>query len=366
MDNSWYQIANLDAIPSPAVAVYPERIRRNIRRAIEIARGPEHLRPHIKTHKCGEIVRMHLEEGVTKFKCSTLAEAEMAAKAGAPDVLIAYQLADPNLERLQSLRCKYPATRFAAICDNEQSARSLSESARQSSSPLPVFIDLNCGMGRTGIAPGDEAFGLYKLINGLPGLKLAGLHAYDGQIHDADYSTRAREYEQAFGPVLAFRKRLEEAGLIVPALVAGGTPTFPFHAAAGDRECSPGTYVFWDFGYQRYQELDFQIAALLITRVISKPAPNRLCLDLGYKAVASENPPPRVQFLNLPGAVPVMHNEEHLVLETPEASQWNIGDVLFGVPRHVCPSIALYDRVYPIVNGRAESPWPIEARQRNI
>jgi D-serine deaminase-like pyridoxal phosphate-dependent protein len=138
------------------------------------------------------------------------------------------------------------------------------------------------------------------------------------------------------------------------------------HARQQDRECSPGTYVFWDFGYQRYADLDFQIAALVVTRIISKPTPNCLCLDLGHKSIASENPQPRVQFLNLPNAVAVMHSEEHLVIKTHDTPDWNIGDVLYGVPRHICPTVALHDLCYPVVNGTAGEPWPIEARRRKI
>jgi D-serine deaminase-like pyridoxal phosphate-dependent protein len=171
---------------------------------------------------------------------------------------------------------------------------------------------------------------------------------------------------EAFAPVAALRSRIEAAGYPGSNLVAGGTPTFPFHARHEDRECSPGTYVFWDFGYQQYTDMNFEIAAVVIARVISKPAVNRLCIDLGYKAIASENPPPRVQFINLPNARAVMHSEEHLVLETPEAGVWKISDILYGVPRHICPTIALHDRVHPVVNGIAGEPWRIEARSRTL
>jgi D-serine deaminase-like pyridoxal phosphate-dependent protein len=108
------------------------------------------------------------------------------------------------------------------------------------------------------------------------------------------------------------------------------------------------------------------MAAVIFTGVNSNPEHNRLCLDLGHKSVASENPQPRVQFLNLQNAIPVMHSEEHLVIETPEAANWKIGDVLYGVPRHICPTVALHDFCYPVINGSAGAPWPIEARRRKI
>ncbi|HEV8544126.1 MAG TPA: D-TA family PLP-dependent enzyme [Verrucomicrobiae bacterium] len=366
MDKLWYKVSNVASIPSPALLVYPERIAENIRRAIQIAGGPERLRPHIKTHKCSEVLRLHLATGIKKFKCATIAEAEMAARAAAPDVLIAAQLAGPNLKRLEALRRAFPRTVFATIADNGQTIRDLSKTPDTLDHPLPVYLDINCGMDRTGIYSTQDAFNLYALISRLPGLIPAGLHVYDGHIHDADLGLRESRCEEAFAPVEKLRSVLEGNGLSVPTMVAGGTPTFPIHARHPHRESSPGTYVFWDFGYQQFADLDFQPAAVLLTRVISKPTPNRLCLDLGHKAVASENPHPRVQFLGFTDAAAVTHSEEHLVIATAQAPQWQVGDVLYGIPRHICPTVALHDFAHPVTNGIAGAPWKIEARQRQI
>jgi D-serine deaminase-like pyridoxal phosphate-dependent protein len=366
MDKNWYNVSNIAAIPTPALVVYPDRVRENIRRAISIVGDPQRLRPHIKTHKCGEIIRMHLELGVTKFKCATIAEAEMAAAAGAKDILLGAQLVGPNVRRFGELREKFPLTLFATICDSLEICQELSDLGKAQREPVRVYLDLNCGMDRTGIVPGSQAAELYRTFAALPSLSAAGVHAYDGHIHDGDLAVRQKQFEQFNKALVDFRVELINQGLPVPTTVASGTPTFALHARQPDRECSPGTYVFWDFGYQRYADLDFQIAALVVTRVISKPASNHLCLDLGHKSIASENPQPRVQFLNLPNAMPVMHSEEHLVVETPEAANWNVGDVLYGVPRHICPTVALHDACHPVVNGIAEEPWPIEARRRKI
>jgi D-serine deaminase-like pyridoxal phosphate-dependent protein len=314
---------------------------------------------------------MHFDLGVAKFKCATIAEAEMCAAAGGKNVLIAAQLVGPNLARFANLRRRFPDTTFSTICDSPEIATALSALAKYHletgiREPISVFLDLNCGMDRTGIIPDDKALDLYRLISTLPGLKVAGLHAYDGHIHDADLSSREAQFQKFNESLTQFRARVVQAGLSVPYTIASGTPTFGLHARHNDRECSPGTYVFWDFGYQKFTDLEFNIAALVLTRVISKPTPNRLCVDLGHKAIAAENPQPRVQFLNLPHATPVMHSEEHLVLETPDAANWNVGDVLYGVPRHICPTVALHDFCYPVENSVAGDPWPIEARRRKI
>src|SRR4030095_9484081 len=164
-----------------------------------------------------------------------------------------------------------------------------------------------------------------------------------------DLATRTAQCEAAFSGVLTLRARLLENGLPVPRLVAGGTPTFAIHARHTDRELRPGPCVLWDFGYgDKFPDLPFEVAALLLTRVVSKPGTNRLCLDLGHKAVAAENPQPRVRLLELPDANAIVHSEEHLVIETPRANEFHIGQCLHGIPRHICPTVALHSHAWVI------------------
>ena len=153
----------------------------------------------------------------------------------------------------------------------------------------------------------------------------------------------------------------------VPRVVVGGTPTFPVHARRPGVELSPGTCIFWDAGYgSQLPDLPFRPAALVLTRVVSRPGANRLCLDLGHKAIASENPHPRVQLLNLPDATPVMHSEEHLVVETPHAGRFAVGDACYGVPWHICPTVALYGTAVVVHGHSATDRWRIVARERAL
>lgn len=364
---SWHQVTNVADVPSPALLIYPDRVESNLRKMIAIAGGAARLRPHVKTHKLPEIVRMQMELGLDKFKCATIAEAEMVAGCGAPHILLAYQPVGPNVRRLIELIAKFPATRFAAIVDNDASIRAVALAANARKISVELLVDLDCGMHRTGVTPGPEAIELYRLIASLPGAVPGGLHAYDGHIHDHDPATRTAVALAALAPVNAFRAELERQGLSVPRTVVGGTPTFPIHACDTSYECSPGTSILWDAGYgDQLPDLDFVPAALVLTRVISKPGANLLCLDLGHKAIASENPHPRVQLLELPEAVPVMHNEEHLVVETPRAAEFAIGDVLYGIPWHICPTVALHARAVVIRSGLAAAHWPILARDRAL
>ena len=366
-NTSWYDVANIADVPSPALLIYPDRVETNVRRMIAMAGGTARLRPHIKTHKLPELMRMQLRLGITQFKCATIAEAEMAANCGAPDVLIGYQPVGPNAVRMLQLVQQFPKTRFTAVADDEAAIRVLSGFFHSSSATLRLMLDLDCGMHRCGIEPGPRALDLYRLIASLPGLEPAGLHIYDGHIHDADPVVRAGSCKKAFAPVFEFRNQLEAAGLPVPVIVAGGTPTFPMHAQCVEVQCSPGTCVLWDFGYDdKLRDMDFLIAALVLTRVISKPGGNRLCLDLGHKSIASENPHPRARFLGFEDAEFITHSEEHLVIETPRAGGLEVGSPLYGVPRHICPTVALHAEAVVIQNGRAEARWKIAARDRRL
>ena len=291
----------------------------------------------------------------------------MTASCGAQDVLLAYQPVGPNVGRLVQLAKAFPNVKFSAIADDPQILQALSAAAVQGGVQLEILLDIDCGMHRSGVEPGAKALEIYRLLTSLPSLKPAGLHAYDGHIHDRDLPARVEACKKAFAPVETLRKQLISAGLPVPTVVAGGTPTFPIHAADTGVECSPGTCLLWDAGYTaKLPDMMFLPAALLLTRVVSKPGASRLCLDLGHKAVASENPHPRVQLLELPDAKAVMHSEEHLVVETAQANRFPVGACLYGVPWHICPTVALHSEAVVIRNGQAEARWPILARARRL
>jgi D-serine deaminase-like pyridoxal phosphate-dependent protein len=364
---AWFAIRNLAEVPSPSLLVYPDRVEENVRRMIAATGDVRRLRPHMKTHKMPALIRMQLAQGITKFKCATIAEAEMTASCGAPDVLLAYQPVGPNAVRMVQLARQYPDTRFSAVVDDEAAIRRLSEIFSAQGLTLTLLLDMDCGMHRCGIEPGPHALELYQLIIGLAGLNAGGLHAYDGHLHGSDPVARAAACDAAFAPIFAFRNQLKQAGLSVPTVVAGGTPTFPMHARRTEVECSPGTCVFWDFGYaDTLGDMDFLVAALVLTRVVSQPGGNRLCLDLGHKSIAAENPHPRVRLIGLEDATFVTHSEEHLVIQTPRAGEFKVGDALFGIPRHICPTVALHAEAVVVRERRSVDRWKVAARERRL
>ena len=363
----WYTINNAETIDTPALVVYPERVKENIELLKSMVSGVEWLRPHVKTHKMAEVTQLLLQAGITKFKCATIAEAEMLGMAGAPDVLLAYQPVGPKIERLLHLTEAYPATQFSCIIDNQASAAAIAVIFKGAQRELPVFIDLNVGMNRTGIKPGPEVIDLYLACQEMAGIKAIGLHAYDGHLRDRDFEERKRKSDAAFAPVLALAAEIKKLGLKDPVLVAGGSPTFPIHARRNGVECSPGTFIFWDWGYsQQLPEQKFKFGALVLTRVISKLDEETLCLDLGHKSVAAENPFPRVIFLNASGVEAISQSEEHLVVKVNPADNYQVGDIFYGVPIHICPTCALYEQAYVVEEGQVKTTWKVISRNRFI
>jgi D-serine deaminase-like pyridoxal phosphate-dependent protein len=367
--NSVYTIADTSAVFSPALIFYKDLIRRNIARLIEIAGGPQRLRPHVKTHKTREIVRMELEAGITRHKCATLAEAEMLAGCGVRDVFLAYNMVGPNCGRLARLAQTYPDCRFAVTADHSAAVEALSVALAAARQTVDIILDLDVGQHRTGIAPGAEAVALYEQIARLPSLRPGGLHVYDGHNHQESRAEREAAVRQLLEPVGALRSQLEKIGLPVPRVVAGGTPTFPVFACLDwpGLECAPGTCILHDHGYgSRYSDLTgFTPAALLLTRVMSRPTATRVTLDLGYKAIASDPPAgKRCVLLDIPAYEAVLQNEEHLVIETAAAARFKPGDEVYAVPTHVCPTCAMHRQAYVVEAGKIIGRWEIVARDR--
>jgi D-serine deaminase-like pyridoxal phosphate-dependent protein len=379
----WYTISNIAELDTPALVVYPDRVHRNIRRAIEMVGDPARLRPHVKTHKSPQVTRMMLEAGIKRFKCATIAEAEMLAREGVADVLLAYQPVGPKTERLVALTRKFPNTIFSCLIDNAEAARAMAAVFDAAGLEILVWLDINVGMDRTGIAPGAEALALYRHAVELQGIDPVGLHAYDGHIRDVDPVARAKRCDAAFSSVLSLREAIGPDGRFIdvaagaapelPRIIAGGSPTFPIHARrAAEIQCSPGTFVYWDKGYgDQFPDQPFEPAALVVTRVISIRGETRLCLDLGHKSISAENEiTKRVGFLNGPGLTPVGQSEEHLVVETTieddPSRSFAIGDVFYGIPYHICPTVALYERAFIVEYGRVGADWFNIARDRKL
>lgn len=369
MTVSRYQIHDPSAIPSPALLFYPELIRSNLNRMVQIAGGPERLRPHDKTHKTREILQLALGMGIRKHKVATLAEAEMAGQTGVPDVFLAYPLVGPNCERFARLVRTYPQTRFLACVDDPEALSRL-DAALKAGPPGEVVMDLDVGQHRTGVSHPTQAVMLYERIARCSFLRCGGLHAYDGHNNHPDSEQRRRTVTEIVHRLEEISDVLHRKGLPVPRIIAGGTPSFPFWAAASlpNLECSPGTCVLHDHGYQsKFPDLDMTIAAALLGRVVSRPTPERVTLDLGTKALGSDPPlASRIALWDVPEHRIAGHYEEHLILESPHAQRFRLGQEVYGSPAHICSTVALYREALVVEHGQVVDRWPILARDRQL
>lgn len=367
MEGNWYEIQNDHEIATPALLVYPDRITYNIKRMIEIAGDVNRLRPHVKTYKNAEIIRMQQAYGIHKFKCATIAEAELLAQCMAEDVLIAMQLVGQNVTRFYELVKTYPETKFSTLVDDLGHAKLLSDISCQNGLITPMWLDINVGMNRTGIIPDKSAQELYKYLSVNKHIQAMGFHVYDGHLRDSDFEQRKNQCDASFGSVLQLKEDLSAQGINVDTIIAGGSPSFPIHALRKDVELSPGTVLLWDAGYgKRFPEMDMQVAAVLISRVLSKPVEGIITSDLGHKSIAPEMNFPRIELLNAKDLEQVSQSEEHFVFKTNQWESYKIGDLIYGIPMHICPTVAKYQYLQVVKSAKVVGRWKVGARGQKI
>ncbi len=358
-----YDFDRQNEICSPGLVFYTDLIEKNISKMIEMAGGAQNLWPHIKTHKCSELVKMQMAKGIMRFKTATIVEAQMVASCGALHVMLAYPLVGPNMKRFKNLCDSYKETKFYAVADDLTQVRLLSECFSKEN-PINLLIDVNLGQERTGVNL-DRLEEFYAQCQKIDAVKLMGLHCYDGHRHEKSFSQRMYEVEKTDNALREVLKNLSDCEI----LVLGGTPSFPCHVKTMENAYfSPGTLVLHDYGYAKsYPDMDFNIGAAILTRVISHPTKNTFTIDLGTKAVSCDSKDIRAVIFGMEYAKTIMHNEEHMVLQLDDKDlQYmpEIGTELFALPWHICPAVALYNKVAQVENGKFIKYLDIDARDR--
>lgn len=366
---SVYAFVGQEQVASPQLVFYPEIIRENIRIMKALAGDPGRLWPHIKTHKSKDVTALLVSEGIRRFKCATISELEMAADAGAEALVLAYPLVGPNIERFLSVREAFPEVRFYAIGDSIEALTALGRAALSYGRPVDVLLDTDMGQHRTGI-PVSEITAAYTAYSKIEGIRLCGLHCYDGHRHESNAEIRMAGAKGEDTLLVHAVEVLKEKGYRMDIVILGGTPSFPCHQETTSFYLSPGTCVIQDAGYQAaYPDLPFTPAAAVLTRVVSRPTKDTFTVDLGTKAVASDPLEARAVIDGMPFARMLMHNEEHMVFQVSEAHIADIpgiGTELFAVPTHICPTAALYPYAETVCGGRLCGQWEITARNRRI
>ena len=367
MADHWYKVQDPALVNSPSLFVYPERIEENIRKMISISGSVSNLRPHIKTHKIAEIVQMQQRHGIQKFKCATIAEAELLGQCKAHDVLLAMQTVGANINRFFDLMDAYPESRFSTLVDNETTLSQLAEKAALKNKILRLYLDINSGMNRTGCIPNEKAAALYAAMENNPNVAAQGLHVYDGHIRNSNLQERTEVCDAAFKKILELKEVIKKNGILVPEIIAGGSPSFPIHAKRTGVDASPGTTLLWDARYSElFPDMPFLHAAVLFIRIISKPAKDILCFDLGHKSVACEMGFPRVRIFGLEDSEQIGQSEEHLVVRTQQAGEFEVGDGFYAIPIHICPTVAKYEEVLTVTDRKITGSWKVAARNQKI
>ena len=362
-----YHLTDEERILTPRLIFYPDIIRENTRLAIEMAGGAARLWPHVKSHKTAQLIDMQREMGIDRFKCATLSEADMVASRGAGHVLLAYPLVGPNIERFLDIAQAYPRTVFYALEDSFPALEALNAACARRNITMNWLLDVNVGMDRTGV-PMDRAADFAHRASTLENVRFVGLHCYDGQNHQPGREERDAAVSALEPEIDRIRRALQDRGIDAPIVISGGSPTFPCHAEQGEGQyLSPGTVFQWDWGYMTaFPDLPFRPGAVILTRVVSHPAPGVFTLDAGSKAISADFAG-RGHLILSRGAEMLFQSEEHWVFRTPpgrEDERPEIGRAMYVIPGHICPTTALYDRVFVAKNGKIVDEWAVAARYR--
>jgi D-serine deaminase-like pyridoxal phosphate-dependent protein len=362
-----YALNNTENLISPALIYYKDIILDNTKRIIEMAGGPQVLWPHVKSHKTHEMIRMQIELGINRFKCATIAEAEMTADAGAEFIILAYPLIGPNIPRYLQLAANYPQTVFYAIGDDFEQLSALAGQALKAGMVMNVLIDVDTGMFRTGVSL-DLLESLYERCCNLKGISLKGLHCYDGHRIDHDFSIRKALVDESDKTVLLARESIRKRGFECDLLVMGGTPSFPCRIKNDGFYLSPGTIFIGDWGYYtKFPDLAFNPGAAIFSRVVSHQSGHTFTLDLGHKGIAADPAMERGIIAGLNEAKSVFQSEEHWVFSLVQTMELPpIGSSQYIIPTHICPTSALYPQIEIAQGGKIIEQWQVSARNRRI
>ncbi|NKB70395.1 MAG: hypothetical protein GKR89_25270 [Candidatus Latescibacteria bacterium] len=369
LEHQDYKVADPDAFETPAMLVFDHLVDHNIQSLCAMADGAHNLMVHVKTHKSADITARQLQAGIAGFKCAILKELEMVLEAGAPHAILAYPMVQARkVERFADLSKTYDQARAYAVVSAPLHFDLLDQVATQRQQTLRVMLDLDVGMHRTGVATGDSALALYRAIDQHPFLEAAGIHAYDGHDHRPDAEGRQQAAQVHIDEIHTLKGQLEEAGLPVPLLVAGGSYSFLYYARTQGMYGSPGTSIYWDLnGVRGMPDMPFRYAALVLTQVVDRhPQQQTFTTDLGHKAIAGDPPQEyRASLLGREDAELIVQNEEHGVFRTSDPLP-EIGDYILAAPGHVCATIVRHPGSYIVdAAGDLIDYYPHTARDRS-
>ena len=364
-----YEVQDSRALSTPSLLIYTEMIEANITAALRMMNGDaRRWRPHLKTAKLGYTMRRLVARGIKTAKCATTLELVAAIESGMEDVLVAFPLMGPNAGRVREIAAAHPERRISTLIESADQIDAWRASA------VGVFVDLNPGMDRTGMAE-DNFDNVRDLIDQVQkaGLRFCGLHHYDGQIKNADplAAAVAREGYSRLVELVAYLKRW---GIEVKEAITSGTPAMPhalnfapFSQGEFVHRVSPGTIVYNDrSSLKELPDYGFLPAALVLSTVVSRPRDNRVTCDAGHKAVSADAGLPTCDVMGRPGLMGLKPSEEHLPIEVLSGERPSLGELLYLLPAHVCPTVNNFDKAVLVRDGKVDGIVPVTARGREV
>ena len=351
----------LAEVDTPALVLDLDPFERNLRRLMESVAGRVRVRAHAKTHKCPEIARLQIAAGAIGVCCQKVSEAEAMVEGGIDDVLISNEVV--GAAKLARLAILSKRARIGVCIDDHDNLRAIGASG----ATLDVYVEVDVGARRCGVAPGGPAAALAREVAAFPNLRFAGLQAYHGAAqHVRSMADRRAQIAGAVEAARSTRAVIEAAGLACPVVTGAGSGSFAFEIESGVfNEIQPGSYAFMDADYARNEWAAplprFEHALFVLATVMSRPAPERAVVDAGLKASSVDSGLPLVW--QRPGLAYVRAADEHGVIEIGSgAAAPALGEKLLLVPGHCDPTVNLYDWYVCVRAGRVEALWPITAR----
>jgi D-serine deaminase-like pyridoxal phosphate-dependent protein len=365
-----FRVDKAARIMTPALIIDRDRVQHNIATTLHLLGGDANRwRPHVKTAKLGYIMRMLVDAGVYHFKCATSLELSVACQAGARDVLVAYPLVGANAARVRQIAEQHSNVAISVLVENEIQVE------QWKGTSLGLFVDVNPGMNRTGV-PDDNVDAVLRLSQEIAssGLRFCGLHYYDGHLSKYVLEERCKHAHAGYLRLLQIVGALAKQGVEVPEVITAGTPAFPcslssrgLAIAPFTHRVSPGTVVYCDSTslVQLPAEFGYVPAAVVMTRVVSHPASGMITCDAGHKTVSADAGVPTCSVLGHPEIEPLAPSEEHLPMRVPDQARMPaIGELLFLVPRHICPTVNNFDDAVIVSEGELVGVERVSARGR--
>jgi D-serine deaminase-like pyridoxal phosphate-dependent protein len=363
-----YRITDIGRVMTPALAIYPEIVDANIRTTLALFGGDANRwRPHVKTAKLGFVMKRLVEHGIANFKCSTSLELLTVCVAGAADVVVAYPMVGANALRVRAIVDRFPETVMSALVERREQIESWKGSR------IGLFIDVNPGMDRTGIEQDhmDEIIDLARTIQNA-GQVFRGLHYYDGHLSSLALPERETVAHKGYDQLMEIVAAFERADIPIEEIITAGTPAFPcslsysaFSRASFVHRASPGTVVYNDCSSlaQLPDEYGYRPAAVVVSTVVSRPSPGRFTCDAGHKTVSADSGVPTCAVIGSPHYRPSKPSEEHLPIDV-SGDPPQIGDVLYLVPKHICPTVNNFDHALLVEGGEIVKVERVTARGR--